>query len=357
MAGFRIPGLSWQDAFSEMNLLRTPGPLGKNDAGDLDGSMGDSPGPVGLNDYGSIISDSYVGVGEEKPDDESEGDEHDSDPLNSVGPEPDEDPEDGAAGTPKKRKPVGFRRKPHRTRHFAGRLTKIFGGTRGKYRSIWSWSWGKVQTEREPPTRETRVVTLMSDDAQAIPQTGDSLITAHGAAFYKGEPIAGNIPNPLAVFQRTISIAAAVPGTKLAPNEKCVTDSVNKTVTGSLNYCFGDPGDPATGPQARIVVEVFVPATGLWAVIHTTNWVTTQGNWRTDSLNGKLTPDSKYRVSVQAQYWKLISTPGYQWADGRTQIEYTLTLQQQVTATYSITKTTAGKVKVVKKAKTFRIRL
>jgi len=95
----------------------------------------------------------------------------------------------------------------------------------------------------------------------------------------------------------------------------------------------------------------------VWITIHDTAWITTQGQWKTDTLDGKLSPNANYRVRVFAQYWKNTLSPGYQWGDGRTQVDYSLKIQQKATAKFAITKTKIGKSKVTKEAHKLRLRL
>lgn len=258
----------------------------------------------------------------------------------------------GPGDTPKPGKAVR-RRHNQRSRFFAGLLTNIFGGMRGKYFKNWVWSWGKVKTERGPSSQKTREQVLRASDADSV-REGDSLITAHGAAFYQGEPIAGTVPLPN--FEGQASVAVATPTVTLAPNEVASAPAVTKTVTGTLEYSFGDAGDPASGPQAQIIVERFDGVAG-WTVIHDTKWLTTRGKTKVDVLDAKLTTDAVYRVRVFAQYWNLTGSGEYQWGDGRTQVDYVLKIQEQVTAKVIITKTKAGKSRVTKGAHKIRLKL
>lgn len=260
---------------------------------------------------------------------------------------------DEGTGDGKKPKPLKRRRRPHRTSNFWGRGTRIFGGKRAKYVRHWRWTWGSAKTEREPSTVTTREQELAAQSTAQIPVTGDSKITAHGAAFYKGEPVAGT--TEVESFEREISIGTGTPKPALSASEKSTLTSVNRTVTGTLQFRFGDESDPATGPRARIIVERQVALA--WVPVYATGWLNTQNAWQTVTLDDLLSPDSTYRVRVEAEYWELGLTPGHQWADGRTQVDYLLQLQQQVTAAYEITRTKSGKTKVIKKAGGFSLRL
>lgn len=277
--------------------------------------------------------------------------------------EPDEESKDDVAEhdeetEPEEEKPkTTVRRKhPHRPHLFSGKLTNIFGGKRGIYLRNWSWSWGKVKTQRDPPRHTERQEVLHASDDPDPVSAGDSEITAHGAAFYNGEKLAADTVE-LTNFERSTAISVEEPKPALKTNETSHTISVNKTVTGTLKYKLGDEGDPSSGPRARVVVEKYDPATGEWTIIHDTTLITTGGKWQTDSLDAELTPDAAYRVRVFAEYWKLTSSPGYQWGDGRTQVDYILELKEDVTKTVAITKTTLGKSKVIKRARKFRLRL
>lgn len=259
----------------------------------------------------------------------------------------------GPTGPKKKKKPLKFRRKPHRTKSFSGR-TGIFGGKRGKHLRNWGWSWGNVKTQRDPSTKHTREQVLTSADS-AKAKTGDSEITAHGALGYYGEKIAGQVE--VSNFEGSCGVSVITPTPTLAFNETSSLISSRTVTTGTLTYRFGDSSDPSSGPRGRILVERQDPTTGSWVTIHDTRWITTQGEWKTDSLNGKLSPNANYRVRVFAEYWKNTLSPGYQWGDGRTQVDYSLEIQQNTTARFAITKTKVGKSKVTKEAHKLRIRL
>jgi hypothetical protein len=253
----------------------------------------------------------------------------------------------------KKKKPLKFRRKPHRTKSFSGR-TGIFRGKRGKYRRNWQWTWGNVETQRDPPTKKTREQTLTASDS-AEAEAGDSKITAHGALFYKNEAIAGIVE--LSNYEEEAEVSVTPPTPSLAFNETGAQISSSTSVTGTLQYKFGEESDPPRGPRGRILVERLDPLTGSWITVHDTAMITTKGQWRTDRLDSKLSPDAKYRVRVFTQYWENTFSPGYQWGDGRTQVDYSFKIQQSVTTKVAITKTRVGKSKITKKARSFRLRL
>ncbi len=64
----RPPGPTEHDPFVGHAPARTPGALGRNDAGDPDvaATAGDTPGPLGINDYGALLANtgpSQLGIG------------------------------------------------------------------------------------------------------------------------------------------------------------------------------------------------------------------------------------------------------------------------------------------------------
>lgn len=64
----RHPGPTQHDPFAGHAPARTPGTLGRNDAGDPDvaATAGDTPGPLGINDYGALLANagsSQLGIG------------------------------------------------------------------------------------------------------------------------------------------------------------------------------------------------------------------------------------------------------------------------------------------------------
>jgi hypothetical protein len=250
-------------------------------------------------------------------------------------------------------RPIRRRRKVQRSRSFSGRGTGVFGGMRGKYLRHWSWLFGAPKTKREPSTKTTREVELRASGTATIPLTGDSNITMHGALFYNGEPIAGQVD--LSNFESDVGLFVDEPNPSLAFNESSSTISVERIATGSLTYRIGDASDPTPGPRARLVVKRNV--LGAWVDVYDTGLVTTRGAMQTVNLDDVVVPDAEYRVCVEADYWKRVSGKEYKWGDGRTQVDYALDLNEEVVKRVQVTKTVAGKSVVTKKARRFTLRL
>lgn len=248
--------------------------------------------------------------------------------------------------------PDPWRKKPHRSKKFEGR-TWIFGGKRGKYLKNWIWTWGRGKTQQGPATTTTRTASLTAQAIEAIPITGDSNITAHGAAFYAGQPIAGT--TPLDGFTQQVAVSVTPPAPSLGANETATLLAGATQMTAALTYRVGDTDDPGR-PRAQFIVDVLGPGMS-WTPIFTTAWTNTNGQWQTVPLPaGILVPNANYRVRVIVEWWNLNGLTGYQWGDGRAQVDYSLGITQIEQRTFAITKTTAGKKTQVKKPKSFRLR-
>jgi hypothetical protein len=278
------------------------------------------------------------------------------DPVEEAERAADETAESGGEGdsTQPPRKKAAWRKRGQHSRLFSGALTDLFGGKHGKHLKHWIWSWGRVKFGKPVLSEEERNQELHSEHHE-LASANDSSVNAHDASPYKGK-INGTVEIPfLKAYTKAFDLP--VPTPKLKPREKITDVSIDKTVTGSLSFSIGDPGDLAWGPRApraRIVVEmqdgaIFVP-------IYDTTLITTGKVWTTVSLTD-LRPDSIYRVRVYTDYWKHTVEPGYQFGDDRTQVEYQLNINQYETATFTIVKKTWSKARILKPARHFRLRL
>lgn len=264
-------------------------------------------------------------------------------------------PSSDGSGPTKKTRTVKFRRRRQRGGPFSGRLTGVFGGKRGKILKNWTWTWGRPRTKSGKSFATSKTVERKRANTAEIAQTGDTQITLHGAAFYKGEPIAGTIE--IENFERSTYLDLIVPTPQLTPKQTCSLISSESTVVGTIQYRLGDALDTASGPKGRLIVEQQDKTTGVWSQVHDTGWLATNYAWVNETLPSTLVPNTNYRVRVFTEYWDIVSRPGYQWADGRTQVDYSLTIAGNASAQFLVETTKVGAPEILKKSKSLRLRL